>query len=70
MSASGRLTGLARQCLRSLDGSAAGLVVAVSGGPDSVALLRALLEVRAASCPLIIAHLNHQLDASGNVVPT
>lgn len=45
----------------------AGLVVAVSGGPDSVALLRALMDVRAdASVPLVVAHLNHQLrgDAS------
>jgi tRNA(Ile)-lysidine synthase len=34
-------------------------VVAVSGGPDSVALLRALLE---AGCgPLTVAHVNHQL---------
>lgn len=40
-----------------------GMVVAVSGGPDSVALLRALLALRPqrASGPLIIAHLNHQL---------
>jgi tRNA(Ile)-lysidine synthase len=38
-----------------------GLVVAVSGGPDSVALARALAEVRPASVPLVVAHLNHQL---------
>jgi tRNA(Ile)-lysidine synthase len=38
------------------------MVVAVSGGPDSVALLRALVELRvAADGPLIVAHLNHQL---------
>jgi tRNA(Ile)-lysidine synthase len=36
-------------------------VVAVSGGPDSVALLRALLTLRPASAPLVVAHLNHQL---------
>jgi tRNA(Ile)-lysidine synthase len=37
-------------------------VIAVSGGPDSVALLRALLEVHtAAPGPLVLAHLNHQL---------
>jgi len=36
-------------------------VVAVSGGPDSVALLRALLAVRPAHVPLVIAHLNHRL---------
>ena len=35
-------------------------VVAVSGGPDSVALLRALLAVRG-DAPLVVAHLNHQL---------
>jgi tRNA(Ile)-lysidine synthase len=34
-------------------------VVAVSGGPDSIALLRACVDV--ASGPLAIAHLNHQL---------
>jgi tRNA(Ile)-lysidine synthase len=39
-----------------------GLVVAVSGGPDSVALLRALLAVRAEQpIPLVVAHLNHRL---------
>jgi len=37
------------------------MVVAVSGGPDSVALLRALVELRPADAPLIVAHLNHQL---------
>lgn len=36
------------------------LVVAVSGGPDSVALLRALRE-GAAENRLVVAHLNHQL---------
>jgi len=38
-------------------------VVAVSGGPDSVALLRALVLLRAAATtePLVVAHLNHQL---------
>lgn len=35
-------------------------VVAVSGGPDSVALLRALASCRAGS-PLVVAHLNHRL---------
>lgn len=37
----------------------AALVAAVSGGPDSVALLRALATVHAG--PLVIAHFNHQL---------
>lgn len=42
-----------------------GLIVAVSGGPDSVALLRALLEVRPCSdIPLVVAHLNHLLRGS------
>ncbi len=36
------------------------MVIAVSGGPDSVALLRALITVRPGQ-PLVIAHLNHQL---------
>ncbi len=38
-------------------------VVAVSGGPDSVALLRALVEVCPGppDAPLIVAHLNHRL---------
>lgn len=34
-------------------------IVAVSGGPDSVALLRALLTIKAG--PLVLAHLNHLL---------
>jgi tRNA(Ile)-lysidine synthase len=39
-----------------------GLVVAVSGGPDSIALLRALIGVRGEQpVPLVVAHLNHQL---------
>jgi tRNA(Ile)-lysidine synthase len=35
------------------------LVIAVSGGPDSVALFRAMLQLDAG--PLVVAHLNHQL---------
>ena len=39
-----------------------GLIIAVSGGPDSVALVRILLAVRAERpIPLVLAHLNHQL---------
>jgi tRNA(Ile)-lysidine synthase len=41
-------------------GVCGGLVVAVSGGPDSVALLRALRDARGVG-PLTVAHLNHQL---------
>ena len=38
-------------------------MVAVSGGPDSVALVRALVEARSESenGPLVLAHLNHRL---------
>jgi tRNA(Ile)-lysidine synthase len=39
------------------------MVVAVSGGPDSVALLRAVLAAPGSRAPgrLVVAHLNHQL---------
>ena len=38
------------------------LVVAVSGGPDSMALLQGLLELRhEGGAPLIAAHFNHRL---------
>ncbi len=41
------------------------LIVAVSGGPDSVALLRILLQIKSlqqrADSPLIVAHFNHGL---------
>src|SRR5205085_4659308 len=48
-----------RQALRPTGALAGGAVVAVSGGPDSVALLRALAAtVRG---PLVVAHLNHGL---------
>jgi len=41
------------------------MVIAVSGGPDSVALLRALLVLRRSPPPpLVLAHLNHQLRGS------
>jgi tRNA(Ile)-lysidine synthase len=46
--------------LRSLGVGTEGIVVAVSGGPDSVALLRAIAELgRNPGC--IVAHLNHRL---------
>jgi tRNA(Ile)-lysidine synthase len=53
----------AERCLRSLAGIDQGLVVAVSGGPDSVALARAAAagRWRRPPAPLVLAHLNHQL---------
>jgi tRNA(Ile)-lysidine synthase len=46
-----------------LTDASSGVVVAVSGGADSVALLRALDVARVphAPVPLVVAHLNHQL---------
>jgi tRNA(Ile)-lysidine synthase len=63
MSASARLVSVVGQYLRSLGDASAGIVVAVSGGADSVALLRALEATRDPRnpIPLVIAHLNHQL---------
>jgi tRNA(Ile)-lysidine synthase len=55
-----------RRCLCALDGIASGIVVAVSGGPDSVALLRAVVAVRPPETPVVIAHLNHQLRGSAS----
>src|SRR5438874_12956216 len=51
-----------RRAWLGLAGSPPGLVVAASGGPDSVALTRALLAVRPdPGIPLVLAHLNHLL---------
>jgi tRNA(Ile)-lysidine synthase len=55
-----RLVDRVRHCWRSLEDGARGLVVAVSGGPDSVALARAVLEAREEQ-PVVLAHLNHLL---------
>jgi tRNA(Ile)-lysidine synthase len=48
-----------RRAWLSLGEPPTGLVVALSGGPDSVALLRALREI--ALAPVVPAHLNHLL---------
>jgi tRNA(Ile)-lysidine synthase len=60
---SSALIGKVRQQLHRLGLCPDGMVVAVSGGPDSVALLRALAALRTgrSEVPLVIAHLNHQL---------
>jgi tRNA(Ile)-lysidine synthase len=67
---------LVRQVQRFLDREGiepGGMIVAVSGGPDSVALLRALGQLRCGLAapgrdlslgPLVIAHFNHQLRGS------
>jgi tRNA(Ile)-lysidine synthase len=57
------LTEMVRRELYSLPDAAAGVVVAVSGGADSVALLRALDAARPpqTALPLVVAHFNHQL---------
>lgn len=52
------------RCLAGLGPLPDGIVVAVSGGPDSVALLRALLAVRSSATRLVVAHLNHRLRGS------
>jgi tRNA(Ile)-lysidine synthase len=58
-----RLVERVRRTLATLDGVGRGVVAAVSGGPDSVALLRALIAARppADSFPVVVAHLNHRL---------
>lgn len=63
MSGKSVLPALCAETLRSSADVSAGVVVAVSGGADSVALLRGLDAARDqhAPLPLVLAHLNHQL---------
>jgi tRNA(Ile)-lysidine synthase len=65
MNPSTHLPDLVGSCFSSLPDIDRGLVVAVSGGPDSVALARAVVEAATAG-PIVLAHLNHLLrgDAS------
>ena len=42
MAGTTRIVGMARRCLRSLADGSTGVVVAVSGGADSIALVRTL----------------------------
>ncbi len=60
MSVLPRLLAIVQRSLTALPEAAPGLVVAVSGGPDSVALFRLLL-ARPPCRRLVVAHLNHQL---------
>jgi tRNA(Ile)-lysidine synthase len=57
-----RLVAALRRGLGPRGGAGRGLVVAVSGGPDSVALARAAVLARGpGAAPLVLAHLNHGL---------
>ncbi len=54
------LPNVVRRCLDGLEDADRGLVVAVSGGADSVALARAVVTAQRGGI-LVLAHLNHQL---------
>jgi tRNA(Ile)-lysidine synthase len=60
VSIAARLLEVVQRAVASLAEGERGLVVAVSGGPDSVALLRLLLALPQPG-RLVVAHLNHQL---------
>lgn len=71
MPSEAQVVGLVRRFLRSLPDVSAGVVAAVSGGADSIALARALDAARDPHAPfaLVLAHLNHQLrgrDSDGD----
>src|SRR5882724_13297630 len=61
--AANELVAKVEACCRRQGVDSGPVVVAVSGGPDSVALTRALLDLQPTLRlqPLILAHLNHQL---------
>src|SRR5216684_3228004 len=59
------LPALVRRQLETLEDVDRGLVVAVSGGADSVALARAVVDT-ATGRPIALAHLNHQLRADAS----
>jgi tRNA(Ile)-lysidine synthase len=62
MSSEEQVPAAVRRTVADLPGLERGLIVAVSGGPDSVGLLRALVAVRGeAAWRLIVAHANHGL---------
>lgn len=61
MTPSHPLTTNVEQCLIQMRLRSTGMAVAVSGGPDSVALLHALLQIREPNVPIVVAHLNHQI---------
>jgi tRNA(Ile)-lysidine synthase len=54
------------QALRRLAVPAGPMVVAVSGGPDSVALALALADQPARTGPLVLAHFNHRLRGAAS----
>jgi tRNA(Ile)-lysidine synthase len=56
------LLGGVRQALQKLGWEGSGTLVAISGGPDSVALLRVMhILTQDSSSPLLAAHFNHRL---------
>lgn len=66
MGSTTRLVSRVSRCLSASGGG--GLVVAVSGGPDSVALVRAAALARPDDDPFVVAHLDHGLrGADGRV---